>query len=546
MSAISDKKGAQLPAAVLDFVFDLHDVTRRSHRQEEMKNLYSQTFPDLCNKYFGSEEWPEAEAISGECDGDLMFLGFYKELKARHYHTHLRPSLSDKISHWKIYTDLFDLILRKDDGLYEGGGGEFHILPEWAFEIMHEFVYQFQGFCQLRSQLHAKSGSQTITKQTTENLQILTENKDAWAVETVMYYLSKLIATSNIKEDNSGKLAPGQTHHLLGYFAAVSLSRLECLLGDYSASVESLSHVDVFSKSELFSPLFACKLSIFYHLGISYFVNHRFKDCVKIFQVMCLSIQKGLQTGQLKKLFGYDQFQKLNEKMITVLAIVYHVCPSIKIEESLVRLIVDKYAEKFAKIDAAVADPTNTETTESYEDLLGFCVPKFVSPTCPDYSKKTTKNICNEAYKQQIRLIANQIKHYQSLPKLRSYLKLYTSIGVQKLAGFNDVDEDTFLNWLLTYKNKSLQPELAPRERREKDAGLQSVDELVSGVSNVALSDKKEIINSVIDIQYYVDQSMMIHVFEEVRERNYDRYFVAQIQNLEEIYEDVKGININI
>jgi len=50
-------------------------------------------------------------------------------------------------------------------------------------------------------------------------------------------------------------------------------------------------------------------------------------------------------------------------------------------------------------------------------------------------------------------------------PTLRSYLKLYTTMDVKKLAGFLEVDAETLRGWLLVNKQRS-------RQVRHSEGGL--------------------------------------------------------------------------
>ncbi|KAH0308201.1 hypothetical protein KCU71_g8856, partial [Aureobasidium melanogenum] len=42
-------------------------------------------------------------------------------------------------------------------------------------------------------------------------------------------------------------------------------------------------------------------------------------------------------------------------------------------------------------------------------------------------------------------------------PTVRSYLKLYTTMDIKKLAGFLEIDADTLRGWLLVNKQRSKQ-----------------------------------------------------------------------------------------
>lgn len=57
-----------------------------------------------------------------------------------------QAQISDYLSSWENYCRLFDALLDCRDT-------NFVITEEWAFDLVHEFVYQFQSFCQQRGQV---------------------------------------------------------------------------------------------------------------------------------------------------------------------------------------------------------------------------------------------------------------------------------------------------------------------------------------------------------------------------------------------------------
>ena len=128
MSADPSSSDACLPSPIKDFVFDLHDTARRSHLAPEQSALYAATYAALTRKYFESNPWPSAKAISSECGDDPLFLAVYTELTARHLHSLGRPSVTDRIAGWCVYSKLFDALLSE----VEGGGTHPGARRQWA------------------------------------------------------------------------------------------------------------------------------------------------------------------------------------------------------------------------------------------------------------------------------------------------------------------------------------------------------------------------------------------------------------------------------
>ena len=85
----------KLPESIGNWIFDLHDATRRSLRSEDVQPLYEQQYKELSDKFFTQSAWPVTKLVAPECNGDEIFLIFYSELRTRHMFTKLKPSAAD-------------------------------------------------------------------------------------------------------------------------------------------------------------------------------------------------------------------------------------------------------------------------------------------------------------------------------------------------------------------------------------------------------------------------------------------------------------------
>lgn len=499
-----------LPKALTDFVFDLHDSVTLSQITEEQTKLYETDFRELSNKYFANQPWPSPESIASECNGDPLFLALYREMTHRHWHSVSRPNLRDRIDGWQVYRELFEEMLESSS---------FYVIPSWIFDILNEFVYQFQGFCQVRSALYATARKQGLVgadgtlqpaqgnhhpSNLLENLTVLKNSTDAWDIEVVYAYLNRLAALGLPKDGGSSKISPASTY--LSVFVAVARSRLECLLGDYVESLQVLTpltvHGDfVIEKDDnptvttVLNSVFGARLSVAYHAGVSLMMLRRHKDAIKTLGDMCTVMQRGFKTGQLRKLPGLDQFNKQYDRMLALLAILQYVCPTQGVlEDHLARLIREKHA---ARLDAA----------SSYEDW--FQSPKFVSvdPNVP-------------VFRQQVQHFLQEVEPAVANLQLRSYLKLYTSLPVEKLAKFHDKSVEEFMPRLMAYKLRTRQLERTA-----------SNDSFVEGAWKVAL-----------DIHYYIVDNV-VNIDEAEKQRRFENFFVAQIAQASAVCKEAKTID---
>lgn len=70
--------------------------------------------------------------------------------------------------------------------------------------------------------------------------------------------------------------------------------------------------------------------------------------------------------------------------------------------------------------------------------------PKFIVPAAPDFTAEPAPGLGQETYRLQVRLFLSEVRQQALLPTIRSYLRLYTSIPIQKLADFTELNENAF------------------------------------------------------------------------------------------------------
>jgi translation initiation factor 3 subunit L len=500
-----------LPKALTDFVYDLFDSVTLSQIAEEQSKFYDTDFPELSKKYFSNQPWPTPQSIASECNGDPLFLALYREMTHRHWHQVSRPSLRDRIDGWQVYRELFEEMLESTS---------FYVLPSWIFDILNEFVYQFQGFCQVRSALYNTARKQGLVgadgslqptqgnhpSNLIENLTVLKNSTDAWDIEAVFGYLNRLSRIGFPKEGSSAKISPAATY--LSIFSAVSRSRLECLVGDYVGSLQALTPLsahadyaipkgDASTVTTALNSVFAARLSVAYHAGVSLLMLRRYKDATKTIGDICAMMQRNYKTGQSRKIPGLDQSNKQYDRMLSLLAILHHICPTQGIvNDSVARAVHEKHGSRL-------------QSASSFEDW--FQSPKFVS---------ADPNV--NLYRQQVELFLEEMKPATANLDMRSYLKLYSALPVEKLAKFHDKSVDDFLPRLWSYKVRTRQMERS------------ATDSFTEGSWKVAL-----------DIHYYINGST-VNIGEAEKQRRFENYFVAQIAQASEVCKEAVAINTKV
>jgi translation initiation factor 3 subunit L len=416
----------KLPEAISNWIFDLHDATRRAMHSEEVLPLYEVQYRELTDKFFAQTAWPNEKIIAPECNYDDTFLVFYNELRARHLFTKLKPQLSDFIESWGNYMKVFDCILAKD-------GPSITLTTQWISDIIVEFVYQFQGFCQYRC---------VILHRTSTELSILEENKGVYTLSVVMGILNKL----SKKRVVGGVINANDTVGQFAYFASIEKARLECLLGDYGGSLDAISDIKLGDRSELYMQLPVCNVSLYYHTGVCQMMLRRYSNAIETFGEIALYLSRIMKPGAVSNLkAGQDQVMKKSlDKVLPLLTICISLLPGVKVDDQVRELVDSKYNEKMRRLQLGDINVFN--------DMFEKSCPKFISPSIPDYSKQS--NLSQEAYLNQVTVFASGVRQHIAVLKLRSYLRLYASIDVAKLARFSDMNESELVSLILSYKHK--------------------------------------------------------------------------------------------
>ncbi|CAM9213116.1 unnamed protein product [Heterosigma akashiwo] len=503
-----------LPDAVRDFIFNLHQACRETQIMEDIQQLYDGQFRALSEAYFKQAPWPPAEVAARTVGDDPLFLAFYSELRCRHLFATLKITVADRLEAWSHYCELFDALLEAE------GGDDLLVTAQWAFDIVHEFVYQFQSFCQFRCQVDRRSEA---------DLAALREAGGAWAVQSVLTYLHRLARVSNvvaIMEAHRHRQPPppgvSNVHLMLGYFSLVGLSRLECLLGDYHAALEVLGPIDTADKSELFTSSLACHLNLFYHTGFAQLMLRRYRDCLATFQDVLLHLHRLAKAGQLHSNPLGDQAGKLKEKMLALCAIAAHFCPGAPLDELVRRQIQEKHGERARALEAG-------GDAQPFEDLFVPAAPKFIVPSVPDYGQPV--NFAQDAVKQQLRLFLEDVTSQLHLPKIRSYLKLYSTLSLEKLARFTGLGEAELEAALVSLKHRN----------RQVEAGADGGAEGGGGAAAAAAAPV--VYSSALDIAYFVKDGV-VHVAEAAKEQRFDAYFLAQVAKCQEVAQAVRGLRV--
>lgn len=387
---------------------------------------------------------------------------------------------------------------------------------QWACDLVSEFVYQFQGFCQYRTLINNKNE---------DEISILENNPDLWSVGIVFRILNDLVRVAKLNNSKQGGIESNRIHEVLGYFAIIELARLECLLADYHSSLKWSAMVVPYLQGAsssanqgqasslingvpvaLYNTIPICHINVYYHAGVSLLMMHRYTDAMRIFNEIIMHIsQRLLKQGNIigNRPGTQLQLQRMLDRILalTGLCVVLYPCVYSSAASSSstdtqrhhgngVQVISDQAKEM---IEAHLGDKYRQLQNGDaliFENIFENSTPKFISAALPNYHVKDEDEnyVCHDAIKTQLHVFGSRIRQELSTLKLKSYLKLYTSIGIDKLSrydGDNSSSEDSMVSKLLSMKHKTAEVQAS--------AGF-------SNVPNV----------SILDVNYHIDGNVLV------------------------------------
>uniref|UniRef100_A0A183E681 Eukaryotic translation initiation factor 3 subunit L n=1 Tax=Gongylonema pulchrum TaxID=637853 RepID=A0A183E681_9BILA len=258
----------------------------------EIHNLYEHGFTDLTERYFQQRLWPSEEAVENVVGSDnRVFIILYKELYFRHVYSRMQrgPSLTHRYDSYQNYQELFSEILTSEERPLS-----LQLPNNWLWDIIDEFVYQFQAFCLY------KANPAKRTPEEYEDLVSIEQNQSAWNIYPVLNILYSLLAKSQIDEqliairegrnpdDVANEFGRSALYFKLGYFSLIGLLRTH----------------------GLYNTVPSCLVTLHYFVGFSHMMMRNYGEATKIFVNCLLYIQRTKnvqqQSQQQKKNFQYD------------------------------------------------------------------------------------------------------------------------------------------------------------------------------------------------------------------------------------------------
>jgi len=488
----------EVPEPVKAFLVNFKKSIKEQNKSQILFN-YESNWPKYTDKYFKQHDWPSYEKISHvNSDNDVAFMCIYKELCFRHMYSIMffkQLKLEQRFASYENYIALFDYLLEQNNPV------ALDLPVQWIWDIIDEFAYQYQEFCQFRSK---------VKDRTQEEISMLKSNSKAFDTASVLTYLYKFMNKSDITNtlererkglqspDPANKFANSPLYEYFGYFSIIGQCRLHCIMGDYYSALKVLDPIDLHRKGR-YTKVMSSYISMYFYVGFSYMMLRRYQDSIKTFVTVLLYISR------MKQYHPRLNDQSKNDKMYALLAILLTLCPK-KIDEHIANTLHTDHLSKLESMQNREAD-----------QLFDYACPKFVSPCIPDYDEEIP-NTAHAPLAIQNKLFIKEVNQQEKLPVIRSYLKLYRTIDIDKLVNLLErkVDKDVLRTLLLRFIQKNHQLHWS------------SPMKAIEGVAS-----------SSTPIEFYIDEEM-IHIIDNMVQKRYGEEFLKNCMKLEEIITDLE------
>ncbi|KAI0826646.1 eukaryotic translation initiation factor 3 subunit 6 [Trametes gibbosa] len=508
---------AQIPDVVKRFIAHFHQAVL-DNNLAEITVAYESGWNRLTEKYYAKTEWPEAEVIAPLVDDDQTFLILYRELYYRHVYSRLSPDIDDRFHSFENSCELFNYLLNSD------GPVALELPEQWLWDIIDEFIYQFQSFCVWRSKVKSK---------TEEELSLLADGSQVWSSYSVLNVLYSLIQKSKINEhlvalqegkspeeivEIVGEYGTRPLYKLLGYFSVVGLLRVHSLLGDFTLALKVMENVELNQKSP-FTRVTACHVTTYYYVGFCYIMLRRYPDAIRSF-VSILNFILRMRQYHTRS-YQYDQINKTADRMYALFAICNALSPT-RVDDNISNIVKERYGEQFTKMSRG------EEGIPAFEELFLYACPKFIAANPPPYDDPELLQTFIveppvEPAQRHLQLFISEVRAQAPVPTLRSFLKLYTSLDAAKLANFLDADEEVMVQQLMVMKQASRSV-----SRIDNEKGL------LSG-QTISTSDLDFVIND-----------NMVHIAEATVGRRYAGWFIRNTEHAQRVLDTLRNAPLPI
>lgn len=470
----------EIPMPIRNFLEDLSNaiVEKRTETFEDMyQNEYTKLSEQLVKQRkrdnrFQQEQmcrWPSVNEAQQFLGDSFIVQVVYKELYYRHIFSRFNEKnllAQDRFDAYCNYQIMFDQIAKD---LSQGAQCDdekslIKALPvTYCWDLLDEYLFQMLLFSQFKARVVSRKAKMEQAKaesmggETEEPLQpdpqldadfsLIKENPHIFHTQEVSTMLKKLISLSGIdsyladKKAGKTNLPPPTQALYIGYFSYVQLIRYHLLIGEYDIALRTADFLDIHIETDaLYYRSPACHIYLMYYLAFSLFMSKRFSDCTSICNKMLWFLLKIQRFGPISSL--YEQQSKVQEKLGRLLVLCVTFAPDnyhSHVEEQVQQMLQDRYADDISILKTwGYEDEAQLYTQKLMEFFNTVCC-KYVCLIPTDWNQSFSPL---DSHNQQWFVFWSCIESVKAIPRVRSILKMYTKISLEKLAKLLNLESE--------------------------------------------------------------------------------------------------------
>eukprot|EP01053_Blabericola_migrator_P000497 Blabericola_migrator_1__496@NODE_111_length_13907_cov_66_898049_g99_i0_p3_GENE_NODE_111_length_13907_cov_66_898049_g99_i0NODE_111_length_13907_cov_66_898049_g99_i0_p3_ORF_typecomplete_len522_score120_46Paf67/PF10255_9/7_7e82DUF3808/PF10300_9/0_0034NYDSP28_assoc/PF14775_6/0_55NYDSP28_assoc/PF14775_6/5_5e02NYDSP28_assoc/PF14775_6/6_4e03TPR_2/PF07719_17/1_6e03TPR_2/PF07719_17/0_61TPR_2/PF07719_17/8_3e03VPR/PF00522_18/0_73_NODE_111_length_13907_cov_66_898049_g99_i018593424 len=513
-----------LPHEVQRFLENLYDFLY-ARDNEKVRRLYEVDFPTISELFFANEPWPSFASVEDfyhkkNKEHDLIKI-LYKELYYRHLSARrVEPNWKWRMETWQNYVMLFDFLYTTiSDAEAED---QLSLPSQWLWDMFDEFLKQYHDTQNGKWDLiRAIALGQGPMRSDDEN-RILAS---LWDTRSVLMMLDQAVEISKINSVlSSGKpLSELVTSEgvlplklQMGYFACVSLLRLNNVFCDYAEALRCVQYLALGQKAFSWQ-VPSCHTLLHYNVAFARMMSKRYADATK-----CASQILTLTTKSKGYFSSYSvRTREVMETTIDKLYLLVLMCDmlsnEVRVDEYIMGKIRDMHRDKISKLQ--------NDPDEAYADLFRRICPSFVSPAVWNQRLKPALVILQEPsqiIQRQLNTFVRDIGHQRKIDQLLSFAKLYNNVSLTKLATLMGLNADD------SHKTDALKEQVRAELISVKASQLQ---ESSTGVEFIVEDDSVHVTtqrpNNIFLDQYMKQNNRVMEMIQHVKALDLNRIAVA-------------------
>ena len=401
---------------------------------DNLNFLTDVAFHKLSEEVFKEKPWPKVESFEEALNLHSHAKLLYKELYFRHIFSRIPASTSDlalRCDAWANYLELFrQLVPEQGTQLHQ-----FELPCKWIWEILDEAIYQYQNFCQFIAKLPKDDPLRAEAK----------KRSDIPNFASFEASLRELIGRSQVLGENGELLVvpKPKTVQYFGYYAHLALIKLYVSHGMIEKAFSLLQAISSEFITVCLKRSWCAMVAFFYYAGLVYILQNDILKGTKILEKCCSFFLR--HKHFLNKSMQVDKYSKLVDRA-TQLLVIFLSFNKIETDDSILRVISEKYPDKFKKLlkyDQLAFEETFT---------TGCCKitqPLMSADALEDFLALTSIDLVPSFLQK----LVGQLNKYRILNGIESVLLIYSRLTTLKLAKILGLEAKQIEEFLAEYES---------------------------------------------------------------------------------------------